>query len=168
MKKLSFLIATFALLVLVGAGCSDTSTPQSKDASTDESVEATVEVTDNQEGETTEEQTVEQTEEPEQPEEVINTESGITLKVEALENASLNLAWEVSDELKEQATGYRLLLDEEPNPQFGQGGYWYERGSAHFDKKWTDLPLGKQYVRVCVLKGTECIADSNEIEVEVK
>ncbi|MFH1947236.1 MAG: hypothetical protein ABIJ23_03720 [Candidatus Magasanikbacteria bacterium] len=165
MKKLSFLVATFALVLLVGAGCSDTSTPQAKDAFTDESVEANVEVTENQEGETTEEQTEEQME---QTKEVINTESDITLKVEVKENATLNLVWEVSDELKEKATGYRLLLDDEPNPEFGQGGFWYDRGPAHFDKEWTELPLGKQYVRVCVLEGAECIADSNEVEVEVK
>ncbi len=169
MKKLSFLIAAFALVLLVGAGCSDTSTPQAKDASTEESVETSVEVTENQEGETTEEQMEEETgDQMEETEEVVNNVSGITLKVEAKENATLNLAWEVSDELKEKATGYRLLLDDEPNPQFGQGGYWFDRGPAHFEKEWTELPLGKQYVRVCVLEGTGCIADSNEVEVEVK
>jgi len=92
---------------------------------------------------------------------------GVTLNAEVIGNQTVNLTWQVSDELKKEATGYGITLGDEANPTY-PGRYWYTRGPAHFELSWTKLPLGVHHLRVCVMKDNACTVYSNDVEVDIK
>ncbi|HAZ28467.1 MAG TPA: hypothetical protein DCY48_01680 [Candidatus Magasanikbacteria bacterium] len=105
---------------------------------------------------------------PEEPSKNIpSLAEGIVLNGTVKGNRTIELEWVVAPELAEQADKYYFTLDSEPNPT-APGRYWYWRGPTYRELTWTNLPIGQQHIRVCVMAGETCIAYSNDLAVEIK
>ncbi|MBI2990220.1 MAG: hypothetical protein HYY51_03485 [Candidatus Magasanikbacteria bacterium] len=89
-------------------------------------------------------------------------------KAEAVGNGTLEIELLTAKSYDDDADGYRLLLSSEANPEWPTKGYWYELGPTYKEKTWTGLPLGKKYLRACVVIDKECAAYSEQMEVEIK
>lgn len=147
MQKLKLVSVLFAALLLVGAGCAkqpnkaDENKPAAKDVAG-----------------TTKTETVEK-----------KTNSGIMItKAEAKGNKTLLVEFDVADEAKKDAEGYRLILSVNEKPTWPTQGTWYELGASHMSKEWKGLPLGKRFLRACVVKKDICEIYSDVLEVEVR
>jgi len=141
MKKYYLIFSAFALVLLIGGGCTFWC-PETEE-------KTDVVIPDGMETEEMEEFT------------------GINLTGEVLGNGEVKLVWAVGDELKETAEKYGLTWGEEENPDY-PGRYWFWRGSDHFEKIWSGFPTGTAHFRVCVLKNEECMEYSNDVEVEIE
>lgn len=93
---------------------------------------------------------------------------GFTVTAEPKENGTLDVKFNVPEDLSKDAEAYRLLLSKEANPSWPTKGYWYELGKTHTAKLWSGLPIGSRNLRVCVVKNDECVAYSNNAEVDIK
>ncbi len=144
----TILFGSIAILFLLGAACSSTSNNDvnSKPADNSNTTISTTTATNEQTNQ---------------------NQTGITLTAEATGNQTVKLNWQVTDELKKQATAYALIQGNDSNPTY-PGRYWYERGPAHFDFEWTNLPIGKSHIRACVMVNSICTVYSNDLEVDIK
>lgn len=143
MQKLKLVSMLFAALLLVGAGCAKqpNKADENKPAAKDTKTVATEK----------------------------KTNSGIMItKSEAKGNKTLLVEFDVTDEAKKDAEGYRLLLSNDAMPTWPTKGSWYELGPSHMAKEWKGLPLGKKFLRACVVKKDMCEIYSDVLEVEVK
>lgn len=144
MPSAKILILAAALLV-AGAGCQNQITNQNNDATPDDN-EITRPINN-----------------PVVTLNELNSDK-FQVTIEPKETGTLQVKWTVDDALANEAEGYRLILGKDPNPVY-PGSYWYERGSAHREKLWTELPSGKRYFRACIVKNDECVLYSENQEV---
>jgi len=157
MKKSILGIGGFlVILLLVGAGCSDQTTPT--EGANNEGNQKTV---------------AERIMEKTGSDKVVSTEKAIEvtdlkLTAEALGDRVIQFNWEVPENLAADSEGYRFSRDTEENPDVNKDGWWWERGPAHRELKWEGLPTGQAHFRMCVIKEDVCTAYSNDVEVDVK
>ena len=97
-----------------------------------------------------------------------NEENKIMITKAEPGKTQLDVEFEIKDEeLKKDADAFILLLTRDEEPTYPTKGYWYELGTAHMSKLWTELPSGERYFRVCVLKKDECVEYSEVVKVEI-
>jgi len=149
MQRFKAVGITLAALILVGGGCANGTTDNT---TTDSEQDQPSVQTTTQKGAASEK---------------VNPGIMIT-KAEPLGNRTLLVEFEVTDEANEVAEGYRMILSNEEVPEWPTKGYWYQLGRSHTSKEWKGLPLGKRYLRVCVVEDDVCAAYSEVMEVEVK
>lgn len=143
MQKLKFASILFAVLLLVGAGCS-TTTPESTPETTGGTEQPTTTTT--------------------------ASDSVVTItKAEPKGDGVLLVEFSVPEEIQKTATSYRLLLSDDAAPMWPPtNGTWYELGRSHRMKEWKNLKPGKRFLRVCSVEKDKCVAYSPAQEVEVK
>jgi len=144
MKKISFVLGSLALLLMVGAGCSGQTATNSETAS------KPADTPSNQIETTTPEK----------------TPDSIVLNAEALGSGTVKFEWTVPQAL-ESTEGYRILYGKEANPT-EPALYYFERGPSYRDKTWSGLPAGKAHFRVCSITKGSCWLFSNDVEVDIK
>ncbi len=148
-SKIKLIGGLFALLILVGGGCAAPGQTDIKDAEQPQK---------DAEKEMVSEETKTKSE-----------TTGITItKAEATETGTLEIELSVEEKLKESAEAFRLILSSDEKAEWPTKGYWYELGTAHTSKTWTDLPSGERHLRACIVKANECEVYSDIHKVEVK
>lgn len=145
MKKLNFSLVALFLLILIGGGCE-----KAENEVTDNGLNtkpAFEDILDN-ENETSKEIT------------------GINIKADVNTDATIDVYWEVDENISKIAESYRLIYDRNENPTH-PGYMWFERGKSYRNKYWTGLPAGEGYIRVCAVQNTKCVEYSNSIMIEI-
>ncbi len=151
MHKLTVVSMLFAVLLLAGAGCPNQAT-KSTDKNLPDGIGADAAKPAATSGVP-----------------ASKSNSGIIItKAEPKGDKTMLVEFEVTDEAKKDAEGYRLLLSNDAMPEWPTKGSWYELGKGHMTKEWKGLPLGKRNLRVCVVKKDMCEMYSEVMEVEVK
>lgn len=145
MKKILSSVAVLGVFLLMGAGCA-TSTPETKP--TDQATNNTA------------------TPPAENPTPSEETTPDFKLSAEALGNNQVKFTWEIPSGVAEPAS-FRLVRGPKENPVF-PGSYWYQLLGSKRETTWINLPVGKQYFRICTFVNNECSTYSNSIEVDVK
>ena len=144
MKKLSSSVAILGMLLLLGAGCSGTTAPETKPADQAPVVDTNTPPASAEESAT----------------------ADFKLTGEAIGNNQVKFSWEIPTGVAEP-TSFRLVRGPKENPIF-PGNYWYQLLGNKRETTWINLPTGKQYFRICTFVNNECAAYSNSIEVDVK
>ncbi|MBI5728177.1 MAG: hypothetical protein HY984_00290 [Candidatus Magasanikbacteria bacterium] len=158
-RKLLAASSLVGLLLTVGAGCAEqnqTTDTGAKPADADSgaaitatvSPSTTIEIKSDKESQPTE-----------------TTE--LKLTAEALGNGEVKLQWTLPDAMV-TTDGFRLIRAKQENPVNDGKNYWYKTNSRRHEYVWTKVTTGTQHIRVCTLKGEDCIAYSNDAAVEVK
>ncbi len=142
MKKLGILVGSLALLLVLGAGCDTTDTPQAKPAAKDVPQETSI---------------------PTSP----PADGDIRLTAEARGANTVNFEWTPSKQLEDLADGWRIVYGEEENPTY-PSNWWFERSVTYRDKLWKGLPAGDAHFRVCALVDDECSVYSNDVFVTIE
>jgi len=131
-------------LLLVGAGCSNTTTPSNQDTSTD---------SPSKDGSTVEQQTA--------------TGYSIQLKATAVGARQVKFEWEMNGNLTEP-TRFILLRSENANPTHDGNTYWFRQPGNRHSATWVNLPPGEQHFRICTSNdGDECVIYSDDITLEI-
>lgn len=161
MKQSHALVGIAALLLLVGAGCSQGENPQVKDATP--AADATAPTETNSSDIVTAPEVSPDTNSSQ-------TSSDFTVTAEAKGNRTLNVTWSVPSSMSEDkdVSAYRILVGKTENPTWDNKYYWYERGATYRDKTIEGLNTGKQHIRVCAVKAGDCAMYSNNVTVDVK
>ncbi|PIZ96001.1 MAG: hypothetical protein COX80_02590 [Candidatus Magasanikbacteria bacterium CG_4_10_14_0_2_um_filter_33_14] len=155
MRKAHILLASAFALLLVGAGCSNTSTNNNSDNAMPEKNTKTTETTKIQP-------------EKNKPTLAETTSSELTLSGKATDEAgTVSLTWSAPQDLKDKVETWRLLYGKDANPTF-PASWYFERGPSFFDKVWSGLPSGTAHIRVCAVVNNECTVFSNDLEVNIK
>ena len=147
MKKFSILLASLALMLVLGAGCADTDLQdetQSKSADTDVS-ETPITATTN---------------------DVLGS-GDIELSAQVAGKNTVNFEWQISKTLDDVAEGWRIVYGKDANPTY-PSTWWFERSKTYREKSWSGLPAGKAHFRVCAVVGEKCDIYSNDVEVEIR
>lgn len=146
-KNLLFLGSTALAILLLGAGCDKKAGDLSGNQVTSKSAE-------------------------EQAENITNVDEqksgGFSLTVEQKENKAVYVKFNVPEDLKQNADGYRIVMAKDVNPTKENATYWYQLGKSYEDKLLTNMPIGIRHFRVCVTKVDQCTVYSNDIEVDIK
>ncbi|MFA7314446.1 MAG: hypothetical protein WC025_00760 [Candidatus Magasanikbacteria bacterium] len=155
MRKTYLLLTSAIALMLIGAGCSSTTTPNNTSTTETPQVKLAEPIV-TKTNTTTTDTTLENT-----TSEFILSEQPITKK------GTVNLNWSASQELKDKVEIWRLVYGKDANPT--EPATWYfERGRSHFGKIWSGLPSGKAHIRVCAVINDKCDVYSNDLEVDIK
>jgi len=146
MKKIYFSLFSLFLLILIGGGCEKANTNNQNEENTNSksAFENIVDEKENQKEET----------------------KGIKANAEINTDGTVDVYWDIDNDIKEKAGSYRLVYDRTENPTH-PGYMWFERGNTQRNKYWTGLPTGEGYIRVCAVKDTKCIEYSNNIKINI-
>jgi len=157
MKSFSFLLCLLAGLSFFAVGCGATdsekltpTTPPQKEA--------------------TKSATSEIQKEPLSPNEAMNMDENPThvmFTAKALEDQKAQFSWEIPEEFSKQAEKYVVIRSTDKEPVY-PASWWWWRGPSFNELTWEDLPTGKAYFRLCVLKEETCVAYSNSIELDIQ
>lgn len=140
-----------AALMLVGAGCNNTTTPAPKSKSAGDAPATTP-----------------ATETPMVESATTTVVAGLTLTGESKGNKVVHLSFTTPENMDKDIEGYRLLMGREADPTPATATDWYSLGSAHREKDWTVRATGLRHFRVCVVKANQCTSYSNDLDIEVK
>jgi len=149
MRKGFLALSLSLVLLLAGAGCKGSTTPENKPA---EGATTTVN-TDSTSTVSTEKMADKKVD-------------SIELKGEAIGNNMVQFNWTVPEGAQDPA-GFRLVRGQNENPT-QPPGYWFaQKGSAR-GTVWVKLPKGEQHFRICVYENDACGVYSNDVTVDVK
>mgnify|MGYP001255523249 CR=1 FL=1 len=145
MQKISIILASFALMLVLGAGCSETEPQEETQSKT-----ADVEMSETPVMETTSE-----------------VGSGdIQLTAKATGKNTVALDWKISKALEDKAESWRIVYGKDANPSY-PSTWWFERSKSYREKVWAGLPAGKAHFRICAVVGETCDIYSNDVELEI-
>lgn len=92
--------------------------------------------------------------------------SDLVLTGEALGNNMVKFSWQIPQGMEEPAS-FRLVRGPSEDPALPRSYYFQVLGSKR-EITWTGLLPGKQFFRICTYVNNECKEYSNNVEVEVK
>ncbi|MEK7644054.1 MAG: hypothetical protein AAB390_02005 [Patescibacteria group bacterium] len=150
-KNFLFLGYLTLAIMLIGAGCVQTSDNKVQSKPAEEQTQNPTRITD----------AVEQ------------KSGGFTLSVEQPDELGKKKAvyvkfFNVPEDLKKNAEGYRIVMGKNANPTQENATYWYQLGKTHEDKILTGLPSGIRHFRVCVMENNQCVAYTNNTEINLR
>lgn len=154
MRKTHLLIVSVFALLLVGAGCNNSS-------NTSDNTMSDTKTNPVENNKTT----------PESDNVIIKnftSSTALTLSSEETsDKGTVSLSWSAPQDLKDKTEAWRLLYGKDIDPSFPTSWY-FERGPSFFDKVWTGLPSGPGHIRVCAVINDVCEVFSNDLEVDIK
>jgi hypothetical protein len=148
----TYVIASCAVLLLLGAGCANTDTPTNVDNPIP-SVKEAESNTDTAQAEASE---------------TSNTplSSDIRLTATQTTNTSVTFEWELPEDTTYE--GFIIVRSLEPNPEHSGKNYWFRQHPSRRSVTWTPLPKGEWNFRICGLKHDECSVYSNNVTAIVE
>ncbi|PIR03922.1 MAG: hypothetical protein COV59_01915 [Candidatus Magasanikbacteria bacterium CG11_big_fil_rev_8_21_14_0_20_39_34] len=96
-----------------------------------------------------------------------HVQTQIKFSGKAMGQHKAEFTWEIPEDMAAQAEKYVVIRSTDPEPTY-PASWWWWRGPAHHDLTWEDLPEGKAYFRLCVLKGETCLEYSNPLELTIQ
>lgn len=145
MKKLSPVIAAFALLLLIGQGCAKEEAPAT-DTTMGEEQPAAQQMNDDSDAE--------------------SMSGTIELTGRPVGDYEAQFSWTLPEGM-DAPEKYLLVRSEAENPEHDGKNFWFRVPGGRTSTIWTDLPEGPWNFRLCVLEGETCTAYSNNVFVQI-
>ncbi|PIR03920.1 MAG: hypothetical protein COV59_01905 [Candidatus Magasanikbacteria bacterium CG11_big_fil_rev_8_21_14_0_20_39_34] len=97
-----------------------------------------------------------------------STQGAPSIELKALPNGdqSVHFEWSILGHL-DVAEGMTLVRGKNPEPVYPTN-YWFFQGPDRRQVTWINLPKGKEYFRICIMKDKKCSLYSNDVEVDVQ
>lgn len=149
MNRKSLVLVGAAVVLLGGAGCSQTVMDTTTNSKPADSLASTTE------------QIVNGTTQP-----AAKPIDSITLSGKAIGNKMVQFKWTVPEGTKDPAA-FHLVRGQHENPT-QPPSYWFMQPGTSRNAIWVKLPLGEQHFRICTWEGDKCGVYSNDLMLDVK